>query len=276
MPELPEVEVIVQGLRPLLIGCQITSTGSSGKRLRQDLPTATQEAPLQGSRITCVHRRAKYVCISLDSGNSIIIHLGMTGNLGVFPQKSPKAKHDHFWCHLSNGQQLRYNDTRRFGSIQIVATTRADELNQLVFSKLGPEPLTDAFTGIYLHEKAKGKTIAVKSFIMTNAIVVGIGNIYANESLFLAGIDPRRQTKSVKVDEWQRLAKCIKNVLTHAISCGGSTINDFVNASQQGGYFQINFKVYGKNGQPCLNCKGVICHTKISGRATFFCPHCQQ
>ena len=276
MPELPEVEVIVQGLRPLLMECQIVSTGASGKRLRHDLPTTAEKELLRGSRITSIHRRAKYVCISLDSGNSIIIHLGMTGNLGVFPQKNPKAKHDHFWCNLSNNQQLRYNDTRRFGSIQIVPTTQEEELNRLVFAKLGPEPLTDAFTGSYLHKKAGDKTLSVKSFIMTNAIVVGIGNIYANESLFLAGIDPRRQTRSMTGDEWQKLAKCIKNVLTHAIACGGSTINDFVNASQQGGYFQINFKVYGKNGQPCLNCESVINQVTISGRTTFFCPHCQR
>lgn len=245
MPELPEVEVIVQGLRPLLVGHTIIKSGHSGKKLRQELPIAALQNFLPNSTITHISRRAKYICIHLSSKYTVIIHLGMTGNFGIFSAKKPRAKHDHFWCDLDNGQQLRYNDIRRFGSIQLAPTTENEVLERHFFSTMGPEPLTDTLTGTYLCNMAQNKTVTVKTFIMTNSIVVGIGNIYANESLFLAGIAPTRRAKDLCLHEWENLSCCIKKILIQAIECGGSTISDFVNASQKSGYFQINFKVYG-------------------------------
>lgn len=276
MPELPEVEVIVQGLRPLLVGCTIIDSGNSGKKLRHDLPVLALQHSLPNTTITDITRKAKYICLHLSSGCTIIIHLGMTGNLGLFPQTIPRAKHDHFWCNLDNDQQLRYNDIRRFGSIQFALSTEKEVLAQDFFAAMGPEPLTESLTGDYLSNKAKNKTVSVKTFIMTNSIVVGIGNIYANESLFMAGIDPNRRAKDLLDTEWDILTHCIKKILIHAIECGGSTISDFVNASQQRGYFQMNFKVYGKSGTPCSICNTSISHTKIAGRASYFCPHCQK
>jgi formamidopyrimidine-DNA glycosylase len=227
------------------------------------------------SRIVDVQRRAKYILLHLDSGATIIIHLGMTGNLGIFDSKSPLAKHDHLQWSLSDGNQLRYNDIRRFGSIHILSAAETEIREDVFFSTSGPEPFEKRFSVSYLQKIAKGKQVTIKQFIMNSQIVVGIGNIYANESLFRAGIHPGKMVKKLTPTEWQTLITTIRKVLNHAIDCGGSTISDFLNASQESGYFQINFTVYGKEGSPCPQCKAPLRKSKIGGRATFYCDNCQ-
>lgn len=275
MPELPEVEVILRGLKPHLLQRQITNIGSSGKNLRYPVETESIKNNIINRTIISISRRAKYLYISFDNRVSLIVHLGMTGNLGFFTHNTPKNKHDHFWCTLDNNQELRYNDVRRFGSVRFIASSDLKTIEQTYLANLGPEPLDSTFDGNFLKEKSKNKTLAIKNFIMDNRVVVGVGNIYANESLFLAKIAPDKPVNKISKNDWQRLALVIKDVLHHAIECGGSTINDFVNANQQSGYFQMNFKVYGKENSPCVNCTTKIKQVKIGGRASFYCPKCQ-
>lgn len=275
MPELPEVEVIMRGVKPLILGKEIEQIGTSGKNLRMPIPMEELRDYFSGHKIVDVYRRAKYLCLEMDNATSIVVHLGMTGNIGIFPTSSERAKHDHFWATIGDKQELRYNDTRRFGSIRFYPHI-GSALNKTAFANLGPEPLTDDFTVEHLVQCAKNKKMPIKTFLMTNAVVVGIGNIYANESLFMAKIAPTRPSSSLKKKEWIKLHACIKEVLLHAIECGGSTISDFVNANQQSGYFQMNFKVYGKDGEKCSNCEDNILGCKIGGRASFYCPTCQK
>ena len=223
-----------------------------------------------------VTRRAKFLQVGLDSGTMLIIHLGMTGNLGFFTPATEPAKHDHIRLILDNGLELRYNDTRRFGSIRILSPAEVPGVEETVYKTIGPEPFGEDFSADYLFRLAKGREVAVKSFIMTNQVVAGVGNIYANESLFRAGIRPDRKVRSLSQKEWAKLIVAIREVLTHAIECGGSTISDFVNAGQEKGYFQINFKVYGKGGMACTACGAVIAKKNIGGRASYCCPQCQK
>lgn len=276
MPELPEVEVILRGISPHFVKRTITNFGWSGKSLRLALPKKELQNKLLGAKVTGSYRRAKYMVFTLDNNHSLIIHLGMTGNLGIFQPLEQLAKHDHFWCTLDNNTQFRYNDTRRFGSVQIIQTVDEIRLETEVFSTLGPEPFWDEFSAAYLFAKAKNKSFSVKTFLMNGEIVVGVGNIYANEGLFRAGISPKRSAKSLRKKDWQMVVEKIREVLLHAIDCGGSTISDFVDAGGQSGYFQMNFKVYGKKGQPCPSCQRPLVTEKIGGRASFFCSSCQK
>lgn len=276
MPELPEVEVICLGIRPFLIGRTVTAIRSSGKRLRQPVPMESMQREMVNQTITKVERRAKFLQISLQTGEMLIIHLGMTGNLGIFSPSAPRAKHDHVLWSLDNATELRYNDIRRFGSIRLLSRDEVVGREETIFKTTGPEPFSDEFSSQYLQRLAKGKSIAVKLFIMTNQIVAGIGNIYANESLFAAGISPTRKAQTLTRKEWDRLVIDIRRVLRHAIECGGSTISDFLNASQERGYFQINFKVYGREGETCTHCSARVEKQKIGGRASYYCPNCQK
>lgn len=276
MPELPEVEVVCQGLQPHIINRTVQNVWYSNKSLR--FPFALQEAQqlLLSSTIINVSRRAKYVLLQTNNDCFIIVHLGMTGRLGIFPVGTDRAKHDHIIFVLDNSTELRFNDTRRFGSVRVLNCSNLGELEELLFKDIGVEPLEKKFTPIYLQEKSKRKTQAVKNFIMDNRVIVGVGNIYANESLFTAKIDPNRAAKSLTKAEWKRLNTTIISTLKWAIECGGSTISDFINASGESGYFQANFKVYGKDGTECSICETPIQKTKIGGRATFYCNKCQK
>ena len=276
MPELPEVEVICRGLRPHLVDRVVTGILASGKALREPVPLDRLQREVVNRRITSVTRRAKFLQVGLDSGAMLIIHLGMTGNLGFFTPATEPAKHDHIRLILDNGLELRYNDTRRFGSIRILSPAEVPGVEETVYKTIGPEPFGEDFSADYLFRLAKGREVAVKSFIMTNQVVAGVGNIYANESLFRAGIRPDRKVRSLSQKEWAKLIVAIREVLTHAIECGGSTISDFVNAGQEKGYFQINFKVYGKGGMACTACGAVIAKKNIGGRASYCCPKCQK
>ncbi len=276
MPELPEVEVICRGIRPFLLGRTVIAIHSSGKRLRHPVPLESMQREMVNQMITTVERRAKFLQISLQTGEMLVIHLGMTGNLGIFPPTAPHAKHDHILWSLDNATELRYNDIRRFGSIRLLSHNEVRDREETIFKTTGPEPFSDEFSSEYLQRLAKGKSIAVKLFIMTNQIVAGIGNIYANESLFAAGIKPTRKAQTLTRKEWDRLVTDIRRVLHQAIECGGSTISDFLNASQERGYFQINFKVYGREGETCTQCSSTIEKLKIGGRASYYCPNCQK
>ncbi|MFT5697283.1 MAG: formamidopyrimidine-DNA glycosylase [Desulforhopalus sp.] len=276
MPELPEVEVICRGLRPHLLDQTVTQIFHNNKSLRSPIDILRLRKEVVSNSITAVDRRAKYLLLHMGNGATMIIHLGMTGNLGIFPIDSPLAKHDHVQWNLNDGNQLRYNDIRRFGSIHILSAAETVDREETFFKTSGPEPLENHFTADYLHTLAKNKAVTVKQFIMDSKVVVGIGNIYANESLFRAGIRPEKPVKDISKQQWQTLIDTIKKVLTHAIACGGSTISDFLNASQERGYFQMNFTVYGKEGQPCPQCGSPLLKSKIAARATFYCKKCQK
>lgn len=276
MPELPEVEVICRGLRPHLVGRQVTAIQQSGKRLRTPVPYDALLREMLGHRISAVSRRAKYLRIDLDSGAALIIHLGMTGNLGFFMPSSEPARHDHVRWTLDNGRELRYNDSRRFGSILMLSAAEMVASEATVFKTSGPEPFLAGFSPEYLRRLAKDKEVAVKVFIMNTKVVAGVGNIYANESLFDAGILPTRKIKTLTQKEWERLVVAIRKILQQAIDCGGSTISSFIDAQRQKGYFQVNFQVYGREGEPCALCHTPLRRIRQGGRASYFCPTCQK
>lgn len=276
MPELPEVEVICRGIRPHLLGRTVTAVHHSGKPLRRPVPINLLGREIIGRRISAVTRRAKYLQISFDSGAMLIIHLGMTGNLGFFSPVTAPAKHDHVRFTLDDGRELRFNDSRRFGSIHLLTKRETVDIEETVFKTTGPEPFSAEFSPEYLDKMAKERDLAVKILIMTNQVVAGVGNIYASESLFRARILPTKKIRDISKNDWGRLIAAIREILQEAIGCGGSTINNFINARQERGYFQVNFKVYGRQGEPCLICRKKIEKIRLGGRASYFCPRCQK
>jgi len=275
MPELPEVEVICQGLLPHLIGRTIVSVHCSGKQLRSPVPCEDMQIELTGKRIKRLQRRAKYLVLKTDKGGALIIHLGMTGNMGIFATNSPTKKHDHVRWKLDNETELRFNDTRRFGAVHFLPQENVAQQIKQFFLSTGPEPFSRACSVRYLSEKATRRKIAIKKFIMDNHVIAGIGNIYANEALFRSRIHPEQPASSLSAKEWRCLLAVIRKTLKHAIECGGSTISDFLGASGDGGYFQMNFRVYGKAGEECVECGEMLLKKTIGGRSSFFCPHCQ-
>ncbi|EKO3561857.1 bifunctional DNA-formamidopyrimidine glycosylase/DNA-(apurinic or apyrimidinic site) lyase [Vibrio fluvialis] len=268
MPELPEVEVSRMGISPHLVGETVRSLTFRTPKLRWDIPAELKQ--MEGQVITAISRRAKYLMIETSVG-SAIVHLGMSGSLRVLDGDFPPAKHDHVDLTLTNGKVLRYNDPRRFGAWLWCPVGESHE----VLGHMGPEPLTEAFNAEYLQNKARNKRVAVKSFIMDNKIVVGVGNIYANESLFSSHIHPLRPAHSLSEAEWISLVADIKAVLTTAIAQGGTTLKDFAQADGKPGYFAQELQVYGKKGQPCPRCGEKIAELKIGQRNSFFCLHCQ-
>lgn len=275
MPELPEVEVICRGLRPHLQGRTIKALRSSGKTLRRPIPLAPMQSRLCEAVVINVERRAKYLLFATDRGDILVIHLGMTGRLGLFDRNHPPTPHDHLCLLLDNNMELRFNDTRRFGAMHLLMAEKLPDAEREFFRATGPEPFSDSCSPSYLQKRAKGRRLAVKSFIMDSGIIAGVGNIYANESLFCAGIHPSTPAGSLTRNQWQRLITEIRLILNWAIDCGGSTIRDFLNASGRAGYFQANFRIYGRNGHPCATCSAQLERLVIGGRASFFCPHCQ-
>lgn len=270
MPELPEVEVSRQGIEPGLVGETISDINIRTPKLRWDVPTAIHAT--QGHLIRSVTRRAKYLFINTDVG-SIILHLGMTGFLRVFEQSTPLKKHDHLDINLANGQCLRFNDARKFGACLWQGIS--DEPHVLL-AALGPEPLTDDFTLDHLHARAKGRTCTVKQFVMDNKNVVGVGNIYANEALFLAKIAPKRAAGNISAKRYALLSKYIKEVLAAAIAQGGTTLKDFSQVDGNPGYFRLHLNVYGRAGEACRICSTEIKSAMIGQRNTFWCPSCQR
>ncbi|MGF1750888.1 bifunctional DNA-formamidopyrimidine glycosylase/DNA-(apurinic or apyrimidinic site) lyase [Vibrio cionasavignyae] len=268
MPELPEVEVSRLGISPHLLNQTIQEIVVRKRQLRWMIPEDIHQ--LHGEAILNIRRRAKYLLVDTAKG-SAIIHLGMSGSLRVLDSPPPPEKHDHVDLVLSNGKVMRYNDPRRFGAWLWCAPGESHEL----LDNCGPEPLTDDFSAQWMMERAKNKRVAVKTFIMTNTNVVGVGNIYASESLFSAGIHPLTATHSLNMSDWQRLVKEIKAILTQAIAQGGTTLKDFSQTDGKPGYFAQELLVYGRAGEPCKLCGGEIKEQKIGQRNTFFCEVCQ-
>jgi len=271
MPELPEVETVRGGIAPHLIGQTIAQVVIRQPRLRWPVPEALT-IQLPGQTIRRVERRAKYLLLRADTG-TVILHLGMTGRLRILPIATPLQKHDHVDLVLTNGQCLRFNDSRRFGSL--MWTTEAPEQHALL-AALGPEPLDEAFSGADLHQQARGRTLAIKPFIMDPHVVVGVGNIYASESLFAAGIHPLRPAGQVTSNEYERLAAAIREILNEAIRQGGTTLRDFVGGEGEPGYFRQALRVYDRRSQPCVACGEPIQHCRVGQRATYYCPRCQR
>lgn len=239
-------------------------------QLRWMVPEAVQQAV--GLEVEAVRRRAKYLLLDTARG-SIVLHLGMSGSLTVQPSDKPVLKHDHLDIVLEGGNCLRLNDPRRFGAC---LWQGVDEAPLKLLQGMGPEPLSDGFDGERLYELSRGRSVAVKNFIMTNAVVVGVGNIYANEALFMAGIDPRRAAGKVSRARYLALGAHIKAVLAQAIEQGGTTLRDFLGADGKPGYFKVQLKVYGKAGEPCPACGTAIRSVNIGQRNSFYCPSCQR
>lgn len=271
MPELPEVETTVNGIKPWLENKTIKNINVYNSSLRWKIPDDLAIKHIS-QKITSITRRAKYILIHLQSGDTLILHLGMSGSLVIVTDSKPLAKHDHFEMKMEDGTVLRFNDPRRFGCV----LDSDDYLNHKLIINLGPEPLEAYFDGQYLKKKSRNKTQAIKNFIMDGHIVVGVGNIYASESLFLAGIHPNKSAGKVSLSKYNQLAIVIKQVLSQAIQAGGTTLKDFINAEGKPGYFSQDLKVYARKDLPCVKCKRKILQKTIGQRSTFYCGHCQK
>ena len=270
MPELPEVETTRRGLRPLVVGQTIRSLTVREPRLRWPIE-ASLDRRLRDQAVQELSRRGKYLLISTGAG-TLLVHLGMSGSLRYIPEPREPARHDHFDLEFESGAMLRFNDPRRFGSLHWSATPAAHWL----LKNLGPEPLGAEFSGDYLWRVSRGRRVAVKSLLMNGRIVAGLGNIYANEALFRAGIHPSRPAGRVSRKRLQRLVETVGDVLRQAIRAGGTTLQDFVGGDGKPGYFQLALDVYGRAGEPCARCNRPIKVRTIGQRATYYCANCQR
>lgn len=269
MPELPEVETTRRGLAPHLHGQRVLAVRLYRPDLRWPIPDAVC-AGLQGQVVRDVRRRAKYLLLDVDGG-SALWHLGMSGALRVLPGDTPLRAHDHVELRLGDGNVLRFNDPRRFGCL---LWQPAGEVHPLL-RHLGPEPLEADFNAEWLFRRSRGRATSVKSFLMDQANVVGVGNIYAAEALFLAGIDPRRPAGRISLARWQRLVAAVRQILTQAITRGGTTLRDFLAPDGSPGYFEQELAVYGREGEPCRKCGCALRSAALAGRASVWCPRCQ-
>lgn len=271
MPELPEVETTLRGIKPWLQNQEIVAVNVFNASLRWPIPTEIHE--IVGLTINDLHRRAKYILLELSNQNHLILHLGMSGVIRVVDCHEVYQKHDHFEMVLAHGKALRLNDPRRFGCVLMAGK---DIAQHSLLQKLGPEPLSEDFDGHWLKQCAKNRQIAVKNFIMNNQVVVGVGNIYAAESLFLAGIRPTSKANKISLNKYRDLANIIKQVLQQAIDVGGTTLKDFRNVDGKPGYFKQELHVYGRAGLPCLHCGTELKNLVIGQRASCYCPKCQK
>lgn len=269
MPELPEVETTRCGIEPYLLGQTITGVTVRQPRLRWEVPDSIQS--LVGQTVQQLTRRGKYILLHTPAGVALI-HLGMSGSLRIVDATLLPRNHDHFDLLLASGNIVRYHDPRRFGAL--LWTAEPVQQHPLL-RELGPEPLEAGFDGDYLFTQSRSRTVNVKAFIMNAHIVVGVGNIYACEALFLAGIDPRRVAGRISRERYLKLANSIREILTYAIERGGTTLRDFVREDGSPGYFQLELKVYGRADEPCRVCQTPIRHLTQGQRSTWFCPACQ-
>ncbi len=270
MPELPEVETTRRGIAPLVEGQEVTGVVTRQPRLRWLVPEFLP-AVLPGQRLRQVARRAKYLLLRFDRG-TLVLHLGMSGSLRVVQAHTPPAAHDHFDLVLGN-RCLRLRDPRRFGAV--LWTEEPPETHPLL-RHLGPEPLSADFSGEYLYQRSRGRHAPVKSFIMNNQVVVGVGNIYASEALFAAGIHPGRAAGRISLARYRRLAESIQTTLESAIGQGGTTLRDFQQVDGNPGYFVQSLQVYGRAGAACPRCGGTIRQRVIGQRSSYYCPGCQR
>lgn len=271
MPELPEVETTRRGIEPHLKGARIVEIIVRQPKLRWPVPRGLNRQ-LAGRVIESVSRRAKYLLLKSNAG-TLILHLGMSGSLRLVDRSEPVKKHDHIDIVLESGKALRLTDPRRFGALLF---TREDPAAHELIAHLGPEPLSDDFTAETLFNKSRGRRIAIKQFIMDSKVVVGVGNIYANESLFLAAINPKRQAGKISLKRYESLVPAIKQVLTEAINQGGTTLRDFVGSDGRPGYFAQQLKVYGREGELCSACGKPIRQIRQGQRSTYYCTNCQK
>lgn len=271
MPELPEVETTCRGIRPHIESHKITSVDVHNGSLRW--PVSDEIYQLRDATVTAVKRRAKYILIELNSDKHLLLHLGMSGSLRISAAEEALRKHDHLVFHMSNGLEMRYHDPRRFGCALWID---ADFESHKLFSKLGPEPLSDEFTAEQFIESCSNKDKAIKLHIMDNATVVGVGNIYACESLFIAGIHPNRSAKNISKPRLKTLHETIRMVLARSIEQGGTTLRDFLHSDGQPGYFQQQLEVYGRENEACHSCHAPIKRITQGQRSTFYCPKCQR
>ncbi|EKE01751.1 MAG: formamidopyrimidine-DNA glycosylase [uncultured bacterium] len=270
MPELPEIETIYRGIEPAILNQRISAVVVINHQLRWPIPKKLPQV-LTGQHIKAIQRRGKYLLLKTQTG-TLIIHLGMSGNLQLKPQNHTLAKHEHVNIVFSNGLALCYIDPRRFGAI---LWTDKDPLQHKLLKNLGPEPLDRDFTAKHLFDRAKRCHSSIKQFIMNSKVVVGVGNIYANEALFAAKINPLCKASSVSLERYQLLTKKIKAILRYAIKHGGTTLRDYSDSRGQKGSFQNKLKVYGRQGQLCVNCKTKLKQIRLGQRSTVFCPSCQ-
>ncbi|AWM60085.1 bifunctional DNA-formamidopyrimidine glycosylase/DNA-(apurinic or apyrimidinic site) lyase [Stutzerimonas stutzeri] len=270
MPELPEVETTRRGIEPHLVGQRVDRVLVRDRRLRWPVPEDL-DVRLSGQRIEAVERRAKYLLIKAETG-TLIVHLGMSGSLRLVNAAQPVGKHDHVDILLESGQALRYTDPRRFGAM----LWSEEPLAHVLLASLGPEPLGGDFDGDRLYRLSRGRSMAVKPFIMDNAVVVGVGNIYASEALFAAGIDPRRPAGSISRARYLKLGEEIRRILAMAIERGGTTLRDFVGGDGKPGYFQQELFVYGRAGEFCKSCGSTLREIRLGQRASVYCSRCQR
>jgi len=271
MPELPEVETTLRGLAPHLTGKTVADVVIRNAKLRWPVPKNLPQL-LRGSTIRSLQRRAKYLLIGFDHG-TLILHLGMSGSLRILPAATLPEKHDHFDLVLDNGMLVRLRDPRRFGA---VLWHVGDPMLHPLLAALGPEPLEDDLDGAYLHRATRGRSIAIKQCLMDNHVVVGVGNIYANEALFRAGIKPQLAAGKLSLPRCEKLVKEIRATLAEAIKLGGSSLRDFVDTAGQPGYFQQHYWVYGRGGEPCRRCGKRIKQIRQGQRSSFYCGNCQK
>ncbi len=271
MPELPEVEVTKLGISPHIINKTIGCVSIRHHQLRWPIPEDFSQC-VTGQTILSVRRRAKYLLLQLNTG-IILIHLGMSGSLRFLTRLSVPEKHDHVDIVFTDGSLLRFRDPRRFGAVLWFSGIISQHP---LLAKLGPEPLELEFTAQYLFDRLKNQKRAIKLAIMDNAVVVGVGNIYANEALFRVNILPDRAANQLSLVQCQNLVQQIKEILTQAIQMGGSTLRDFVDSEGNAGYFQQTYAVYGRQNQPCPECGTRIEMIKLGQRSSFFCPNCQK
>jgi formamidopyrimidine-DNA glycosylase len=269
VPELPEVETTRRGIAPHLVGHRIEQVLIRTPRLRWPVPPALPRL-LNGQRIEEVSRRAKYLLLHTLPG-AVLVHLGMSGSLRVLPRDTAPRKHDHIDVVLDSGKALRFTDPRRFGCFLWQPHGRVHTL----LGELGPEPLAEDFDGDWLFQLSRGRRAPVKNFLMDQRVVVGVGNIYAAEALFAAGIDPRRAAGRVSLARYRALAESVREILQYAIRRGGTTLRDFTDAEGEPGYFETELKVYGREGQRCPVCRTPLRGERIGQRASCYCPKCQ-
>ena len=269
MPELPEVETTLRGIEPWLLNREITCVEVRDTRLRWPVTDEVQQAV--GQKVTGVSRRAKYIVMQFENGG-LLLHLGMSGSIRVLTESTTPGKHDHFDI-VTEAATIRFNDPRRFGALVWWQPPLADHP---LLKHLGPEPLSDKFDGDHLWRKSRGRELAIKNFVMDGKIVVGVGNIYASEALFMAGIHPGRSAGRISRVRYAGLAAAIKNVLARAIQLGGTTLRDFTGSSGSPGYFAQELLVYDRAGEPCFQCGTAIRQKVLGQRSSFYCVNCQR
>lgn len=274
MPELPEVETVTHALRRVLIDETIRVVIVRERRLRFPVDFDDDSFPY-GKRIIDVRRRGRYVIVEFEGLTALVAHLGMSGSFRFVPEEEPYRKHEHVVFRLSGDQTLRYEDPRRFGFI-LLTRLSTPGVTPSELDHLGPEPLFSGFSGNYLAAELAGRSLPVKSALMDNRIVVGVGNIYANESLFAAKIHPMTPAGKLSRPRISRLVKAVKRVLAAAIEAGGTTISDFKTVDGSTGRFHVELKVYGREGEPCSNCGATVKRLVVAGRSTYFCARCQR